>query len=167
VLPVAAATNSSSLGGASDPVLIKSEFPQGLGQQMGAASQGIFPMMNPNMWNVPMNQWQQFFGNQQFPPPGFNPMMMMPPGITPTLPQTNSQGSSASLVPSQQQQVSGNKNKKKVQKGATSDGQKNSGERVGSLMQTPSTSGPGPALDLKSKNVTCYNCGELGDDPQV
>jgi hypothetical protein len=84
VLPVAAATNSSSLGGASDPVLIKSEFPQGLGQQMGAASQGIFPMMNPNMWNVPMNQWQQFFGNQQFPPPGFNPMMMMPPGITPT-----------------------------------------------------------------------------------
>ncbi|KAK1646516.1 hypothetical protein QYE76_064321 [Lolium multiflorum] len=128
---------------------------------MGAA-QGMFPMMNPNMWNVPMNQWQQFFGNQQFPPHGFNPMMLMPPGISPTLPQTNSQGSSASLVPSQQQQVSGNKNKKKIQKGATSDSQKNNGDKGGSLMQTPSSSGPGPVLDPKFKNVTCYNCGELG-----
>jgi hypothetical protein len=90
-------------------------------------------------------------------------MMMMPPGIAPNLPQSNSQGSSASLIPSQQQQASGsNKNKKKMQKGAASDGSKNSGERTGNSMQLSVPSGPGPILDPKFRNVTCYNCGELG-----
>jgi hypothetical protein len=69
-------------------------------QQMGAAGQGMFPMMQPNMWNMPMTQWSQFFGNQQIPPAGFNPLMMMPQGIAPSLPQSNSQGSSASPTPS-------------------------------------------------------------------
>jgi hypothetical protein len=69
-------------------------------QQMGAG-QGMFPVLQPNMWNLPMNQWPQFFGNQQMPQAGFNPMMMVPQGITPNLPQSNSQGSSASMVPSQ------------------------------------------------------------------
>jgi hypothetical protein len=57
---VAAATKatSSSLGGASDPVPIKSKFTQNMGQQLGAANQGMFPMMNPNMWNMPMSKWQ-------------------------------------------------------------------------------------------------------------
>jgi hypothetical protein len=36
-------------------------------QQMGAAGQGMFPMMQPNMWNMPMSQWSQFFGNQHIP----------------------------------------------------------------------------------------------------
>jgi hypothetical protein len=90
-------------------------------------------------------------------------MMMMPPGIAPNLPQSNSQGSSASLIPSQQQQASGsNKNKKKMKKGAASDGSKNSGERTGNSMQLSVPSGPGPILDPKFRNVTCYNCGELG-----
>jgi hypothetical protein len=120
-------------------------------------------MMQPNMWNMPMSQWSQFFGNQQIPPPGFNPMMMLPQGVAPSLPQTNSQGSSASLNPSQQQQTSGgNKNKKKSQKGSASDGSKNSGDRAGNNLQLTVASGPGPVLDPKFKNVTCYNCGELG-----
>jgi hypothetical protein len=29
-------------------------------QQMGAASQGTFPMMNPAMWNIPIGLWPQF-----------------------------------------------------------------------------------------------------------
>jgi hypothetical protein len=165
VPPVAAAANkavSSSLGGMADLTPIKTEFPQSLVQNLGAAGQGMFPM-NPNMWNMPLNQWSQFFGNQQIPPAGFNPMMMMPPGIVPNLPQSNSQGSSASLVPTQQQQASGNsKNKKKIQKGAASHGSKNSGERAGNSMQLSIPSGPGPILDPKFRNVTCYNCGELG-----
>jgi hypothetical protein len=54
-------------------------------QQMGAAGQGMFPVMQPNMWNLAMNQWSQFFGNQQIPPVGFNPMMMLPQGVTPSI----------------------------------------------------------------------------------
>jgi hypothetical protein len=67
------------------------------------------------------------------------------------------------MVPSQQQQVSGaGKNKKKNQKGSVSDGSKNSGDRVGANLQLSVASGPGPVLDPKFRNVTCYNCGELG-----
>ncbi|KAM0835336.1 hypothetical protein ACQ4PT_062996 [Festuca glaucescens] len=164
--PVAAVTAKSAatyLGAAPDPVTVKNEFPQHMMQQMGTAGQGMFPMMQPNMWNMPMSQWSQFFGNQQIPPAGFNPMMMLPQGITPSLPQPNSQGSSASLNPPQQHQVSsGNKNKKKNQKGAASDGSKTSGDRTGNNIQLTVASGPGPILDPKFKNVTCYNCGELG-----
>jgi hypothetical protein len=29
-------------------------------QQMGGGPQGMFPMMNPALWNMPMEQWQQF-----------------------------------------------------------------------------------------------------------
>jgi hypothetical protein len=132
-------------------------------QQMGAARQGMFPMLQPHMWNMPMSQWSQFFGNQQIPPAGFNPMMMLPQGVTPSLPQTNSQGSSASLNPAQQQQISGgSKNKKKNQKGSAFDGSKISGDRNGNNLQMTVASGPGPVMDPKFKNVTCYNYGELG-----
>jgi hypothetical protein len=55
---------SSSLGGAADLVPIKTEFLQNMVQNLGATGQGMFPMMNPNMWNMPMSQWSQFFGNQ-------------------------------------------------------------------------------------------------------
>jgi hypothetical protein len=89
----------------------------------------MYPMMQPNMW--PMSQWSQFFGNQQFPPPGFNPMMMVPQGLAPNIPQQNSQSSSASLIPSQQQPSGSTKSKKKNQKGDVSDGSKNSGDKVG------------------------------------
>jgi hypothetical protein len=64
---VAAATTRSvatSLGAAPDPVTVKTEFPQNMVQLMGAVGQGMFPMMQPNMWNMPMSQWSQFFGNQ-------------------------------------------------------------------------------------------------------
>jgi hypothetical protein len=30
-------------------------------QQMGTAPQGMFLMMNPTLWNIPMGQWPQFF----------------------------------------------------------------------------------------------------------
>jgi hypothetical protein len=36
-------------------------------QQMGAARQGMFPMLQPHMWNMPMSQWSLFFGDQQIP----------------------------------------------------------------------------------------------------
>ncbi|KAM0876127.1 hypothetical protein ACQ4PT_036376 [Festuca glaucescens] len=160
--PAAAATASaaSSLAAAPDPVGVKCEFPPPMMQQMGSG-QGMFPM--PNMWNMPMSQWSQFFGNQQFPQSSFNPLMMIPQGVPPSLPQSNSQGSSASMIPSQQLQGSGaGKNRKKNQKGAASDGSKNSGDRVGANLQISVASGPGPILDPKFRNVTCYNCGELG-----
>jgi hypothetical protein len=113
--PAVAATTSAaaSLCAANEPAGVKSEFPPPMMQQLGAG-QGMFPMLQPNMWNMPMSQWSQFFGNQQIPQAGFNPLMMIPQGIPPSLPQSNSQGSSASMVPSQQPQGSGaGKNKKK------------------------------------------------------
>jgi hypothetical protein len=57
--PAAAATTktaASSFGAALDPVIVKNEFPQPMMQQMGTAGQGMFPMMQPNMWNMPMSQ---------------------------------------------------------------------------------------------------------------
>jgi hypothetical protein len=99
--------------------------------QLLGSGQGIFPMLQPNMWNVLMNQWSQFFGNQQIPQPSFNPLMMIPQGVPPSLPQSNSQGSSASMIPSQQPQGSGAGKNKKNQKSVASDGSKNSGDRVG------------------------------------
>jgi hypothetical protein len=54
------------LGAAKEPVGVKSEFPPQMMQQLGAG-QGMFPMLQPNMWNMPMSQWPQFFGNQQIP----------------------------------------------------------------------------------------------------
>ncbi|KAK1697468.1 hypothetical protein QYE76_014165 [Lolium multiflorum] len=145
VPPTIAAASSAaaiSLGNAPDLVPVKTEFPQPMMQQMGGMV--------------------KFFGNQQLPPPGFNPIMMMPQGVAPTLPQPNSQGSSASQIPLQQQPSGSNKNKKKSLKGAASDGSKNSGDRNGSNVQLNLASGPGPALDPKFNNMTCYNCGELG-----
>ncbi|KAM0921158.1 hypothetical protein ACQ4PT_007052 [Festuca glaucescens] len=75
-----------------------------------------------------VNQWSQFYGNQQMSPAAFNPMMVMPQGsFNPLVPQnSNSQGSSVGLNNStQQQQTSGgSKNKKKVQKPQGSDGNK-------------------------------------------
>jgi hypothetical protein len=55
--PAATATTSAatSLGAANEPVGVKSEFPPPMMQQLGAG-QGMFPMMQPNMWNMPMNQ---------------------------------------------------------------------------------------------------------------
>lgn len=162
--PAAAATSSAAppLGAAKEPVGVKSEFLPQMMQQMGAG-QGMFPMLQPNMWNLLMNQWPQFFGSQQMPQASFNPVMMVPQGITPNLPQSNSQGSSASMVPSQQPQVSGaGKSKKKNLKNAVSDGSRQSGDRDGANLQISVASGPGPILDPKFKNVTCYNCGELG-----
>ncbi|KAM0880457.1 hypothetical protein ACQ4PT_033564 [Festuca glaucescens] len=152
-------------GTSTDQAAINAEFPQAMMQQMGAAAPGMFPMMQPNMWNVPMSQWSQFYGNQQIPPAAFNPMMMMPQGFTPNMPQSsNSQGSSVSLNnPSQQQQSSGgSKNKKKNQKSQISEGVKPSVDKGGNNAQLIVASGPGPILDLKFKNVICYNCGEPG-----
>ncbi|KAM0880628.1 hypothetical protein ACQ4PT_033462 [Festuca glaucescens] len=154
-----------SQGTSAEQAVVKTEFPQAMIQQLGAAAPGMFPMMQPNMWNVPMSQWSQFYGNQQIPPAAFNPMMMMPQGFTPNVPQSsNSQGSSVSLNnPSQQQQSSGGgKNKKKSQKAHISEGGKPGVDKSGSNTQLVVASGPGPILDPKFKNVICYNCGEPG-----
>jgi hypothetical protein len=43
-------------------------------QQMGAAGQGMFPMMQPNMWNMPMTQWSQFFWESANSPSWFQPL---------------------------------------------------------------------------------------------
>jgi hypothetical protein len=51
-----AASAATSLGAAPDPVGVKSEFPQPMMQQMGSG-QGMFPMLQPNMWNMSMSQW--------------------------------------------------------------------------------------------------------------
>jgi hypothetical protein len=48
---------ATSLGAAPDPVIVKSEFPQPMMQQMGTAGQGMFPMMQPHMWNMSMGPW--------------------------------------------------------------------------------------------------------------
>jgi hypothetical protein len=34
-------------------------------QQLGAG-QGMFPMLQPNMWNMPMSQWPQFSAASRF-----------------------------------------------------------------------------------------------------
>jgi hypothetical protein len=52
---------------AQERVVVKSEFPEPMMQHMGVDGQGMFPMMQPHMWNMPMSQWSQFFGNQQIP----------------------------------------------------------------------------------------------------
>jgi hypothetical protein len=134
---------------------------------MGAGAPGMFPVMQPGMWNVLLNQWSQFYGNQQFPPSTFNPMMMIPLGsFNPMVPQTsNSQGSSVGLNnSSQQEKVSGgSKNKKKNQKPHSSDGNKINVDKGGNNgIQLVTTSGLGPIFDPKFKDVICYNCGEPG-----
>jgi hypothetical protein len=35
--------------------------------------QGMFPMVPPGLWNVPLGQWQQFFAQ-----PGMGQIMQMP-----------------------------------------------------------------------------------------
>jgi hypothetical protein len=81
----ASRSSATPLGAPSDQAVLKSKFPQAMMHQLGAAGQGMFPMMQPNMWNLPMNQWSQFFGNQQVPPVGFNHMMMLPYGGSPLM----------------------------------------------------------------------------------
>ncbi|KAK1609994.1 hypothetical protein QYE76_033671 [Lolium multiflorum] len=67
------------------------------------------------------------------------------------------------MVPLQQPQGSGaGKSKKKVKKNAVSDGSRLSGDKGGANLQISLVGGPGPILDPKFKNVTCYNCAELG-----
>jgi hypothetical protein len=67
------------------------------------------------------------------------------------------------LNPSQQLQSSGgHKSKKKNQKAPASEGSKSGGDGNGGNMQMVVSSGPGPVMDPKFKNITCYNCGELG-----
>jgi hypothetical protein len=46
----------------------RGNFNNSMMQQMSAASQGMFPMMNPALWNIPMGQWPQFFSQM-------NPLM--------------------------------------------------------------------------------------------
>ncbi|KAM0857884.1 hypothetical protein ACQ4PT_048197 [Festuca glaucescens] len=135
--------------------------------QMGVGAPGMFPMMQPGVWNVPLNLWPQFFGQQPMQPGDFNPMMVMPQGsFNPLIPQgSNSQGSSVGQKnPSQQQQISGgNKSKKKMQKPLSSDSNKNNADKGMSTGDQMSVAiGPGPVLDSKFKDVICYNCGEPG-----
>jgi hypothetical protein len=105
VAPAVGVIPAAPLQGVSaDLATIKNEFPQAMMQQLGAAAPGMFPMMQPDMWIVPMSQWSQFYGNQQIPPAAFNPMMMLPQGFPHNVPQSsNSHGSSVSLNPSRQQ----------------------------------------------------------------
>jgi hypothetical protein len=125
---------SQAQGAATDLPAVNADFSQGMVQQLGAAAPGMFPMMQPSRWNIPMSQWSQFYGNQQIPLAAFNPMMMMPQGFTSGVPQlSNSQGSSVILNNHSQQQPSsgGSKNKKKNQKPQVVEGIKPSGDKGG------------------------------------
>jgi hypothetical protein len=87
-------------------------FNNSMMQQMSAASQGMFPMMNPALWNIPMGQWPQFFSQM-------NPLMTQQgQGGMGSVPVSASQSSSigGQGTGQQQNQVvqnAGNKMKKK------------------------------------------------------
>jgi hypothetical protein len=124
-------------------------FVSNMMQQMGGAPPGMFPMMNPALWNLPMGQWQQFMSQM-------NPMGNFPQG------QFNQEGQGASVSQSsgvglpastQAQQAPAAKSKKKVQS-ANSDGSKKNDKAM-----VPSS---GPMLDQKFKDVVCFDCGEPG-----
>jgi hypothetical protein len=58
--PQAAATTTKSVATslcAQERVVVKSEFPEPMMQHMGVDGQGMFPMMQPHMWNMPMSKW--------------------------------------------------------------------------------------------------------------
>jgi hypothetical protein len=108
--------------------------------QMGGGPQGMFPMMNPALWNLPMGQWQQFMSQM-------NPMGNFPQG------QYNhgAQGASVSQssgvglpAPTQAQPAPAAKSKKKVQS-VNSDGSKKNDKAM-----VPSS---GPMLDQKFKDI--------------
>jgi hypothetical protein len=70
-------------------------------QQFGVPQQGMCPMVPPGLWNVPMGQWQQFFGQ-----PGMGQMMQMPQGFRGNVQQGIASNSSSGVpVTSQQIQV--------------------------------------------------------------
>jgi hypothetical protein len=52
--------------------------------------------------------------------------------------------------------------RRRIKKASTCDGSKPGGDRNGNNFQMVVASGTGPMMDPKFKNVTCYNCGELG-----
>jgi hypothetical protein len=51
-------------------------FVSNMMQQMGGGPPGMFSMMNPALWNVPLGQWQQFMSQMNpmgsFPQSQFN-----------------------------------------------------------------------------------------------
>jgi hypothetical protein len=61
--------------------------------------QGMFPMVPPGLWNVPLGQWQQFFAQ-----PGMGQMMQMPQGFGGSV-QTGTASNSSSGVPVTSQQA--------------------------------------------------------------
>jgi hypothetical protein len=67
--------------------------------QAGMAQQGMFPMVPPGLWNVPLGQWQQFFAQ-----PGMGQMMQMPQGFG-TSAQTGTASNSSFGVPMTSQQA--------------------------------------------------------------
>jgi hypothetical protein len=90
-------------------------------QQMGGGPQGMFPMMNPTMWNMPMGQWQQFMS--QMNPMGNFPLGQFSQGAQGT--SVNQSSGVGLLGPTQIQPAPTAKNKKKVQS-VNSDGSKKS-----------------------------------------
>jgi hypothetical protein len=117
-------------------------------QQMSAASQGMFPMMNPALWNIPMGQWPQFFSQ-------VDPLMTQHgQGGLGSVPASASQSSSIGGQGTGQQQNAGNKIKKK-QPSVSVDAIKKNPEKGVSLSS-------GPVLDPKFKDVICFNYGEPG-----
>jgi hypothetical protein len=90
-------------------------------QQMGGGPQGMFPMMNHALWNIPMGQWQQFMS--QMNPMGNFSQGQFNQGAQGT---SVSQSSGVGLpVPNQTQPAPAAKSKKKVQS-VNSDGSKKS-----------------------------------------
>jgi hypothetical protein len=120
--------------------------------QAGVPQQGMFPMVPPRLWNVPLGQWQQFFAQ-----PSMGQMMQMPQGFGGSM-QTGTTSNSSSGVPvtSQQAQV--------VQHPAKT-AKKNpqvSGGDAGKKVMEKSDGNPLSPLDPKFKDVVCFNCGKPG-----
>jgi hypothetical protein len=124
------------------------------GFQLDTNQQGALPMMQQGMWNLPIGQWPQFFG-------ALNPMMQMPVGQFAGMQQSSNSnscagGQGAVQAPQPQQPVqAGGKNKKK--------GQAQSADAARKVNDKPDQQlSAGGVLDLKFKDVICYNCGESG-----
>jgi hypothetical protein len=118
--------------------------------QAGMSQQGMFAMVPPGLWNVPLGQWQQLFAQ-----PRMGQMMQMPQGFGGSV-QTGTASNSSSGVPvtSQQAQQQPAKNAKKKPQV--------SGGDAGKKVLEKSDGNPLPPLDPKFKDVVCFNCGEPG-----
>jgi hypothetical protein len=111
-------------------------------------------MMPPGLWNVPMGQWQQFFGQL-----GMNQMMQMQPRFSVGVQAGAASNSSSGLPVTSQQTQLPQRGPAKAAKKKTQSSSGDSGKRV---VEKAGEQVSAPPLDPKYKDVICFNCGEPG-----